>query len=812
VIYYKYIKGVQMTDSKDKNKEIDNDTLVMCYMRWSTKDQFDGDSGRRQLTEAEKWCEENGYKFDKKNVIQDSGKSGYYAENFSKKGALGKFIFAVKNKQYDKGTILLIEDYSRFSRDNVLDALGEFTTLLKGEIELVFVRDNLRYTYESIKKDSNKLFATICYMNAAHEESARKSYHLKKFWNGVRGDAVDKSIEISEKFEKTQELPTQYPVLFPSNAPNWLKKVELNGKKYYEEIPERTEIIKYIFQLAEFGIDSRGLGNSAITNRLNNEDIKRFTKKKKKINVTKVNDQKYKNITKSLEEKEKEKEKEKEDLGLGTSAIASVLNLAKVEPFKGEKQNTSKNFNDSYVFRLLNDRRLLGEFQPHINPYDKNLERRLHKPDGKPIEHYFPQIITPTTFKNVRDKIEGRKRYHGGQSSKIFTNLFTKIAKCACCGNSMAIATKKGSKAEGGRSTYLQCRDGSSNDGKYKVNKCGNKSVRYFDTLEKSIIHSLVELDLSQLFDISVSKDELELSTLKNQAQSIEKKISLVETDIINATRENVQSNFKNKYLKIVIEEDIVKQQKLEMELENLNQEIANTTLSDNSSTFFGNLKTVIDTFDKKDSDKTDQENRDITCNKRRAINMQLADLVQYIAIDGSATSGAKYAWVVFDLNIIKAKILRAIENGNEWILTNTNNGNLKKLAHTTSNEEFAAMGIFPAHIKIKLNRFKNCDPTQDELFIMRESFQVAPKELIKVNEKINDAINRGWKHLRRKEYKVLDNDAYNTIFEEALPSMDDDLIAELEQKYNDNINSEEQLDFDDEITRKAKELYGTKE
>lgn len=34
---------------------------------------------------------------------------------------------------------------------------------------------------------------------------------------------------------------------------------------------------------------------------------------------------------------------------------------------------------------------------------------------------------------------------------------------------------------------------------------------------------------------------------------------------------------------------------------------------------------------------------------------------------------------------------------------------------------------------------------------------------------------------------------------------MDDKLIAELEQKYNDNINLEEQVDFEDEITRKAK-------
>jgi DNA invertase Pin-like site-specific DNA recombinase len=791
-----------MTDSK--NKEINNDTLVMCYMRWSTKDQFDGDSGRRQGQEALDWCSSNGYKFDRRNIIQDSGKSGFYAENFSDKSQLGQFIARAEAGEYEEGTILLIEDYSRFSRDYVGLALEKFLFLIRHGIELVFVRENLRYTTESIQKTTDGLFATICHMSAAHDESARKSYHLKKFWNGVRIDAAKKGEKISKKFEKTQELPNEYPVLFPSNAPNWLKKVEIDGKKYFEEIPERTEIIKYIFELADLGIDNRGLGTSAITRRLNNEDIQRFTIKKKKLNTSKRTEQQ--NIELLVE-----KEKDDEITGLGTSAIASVLNLAGVEPFKGEKQNSSKNFNDSYVFRLLKDKRLLGEFQPHINPYDKDLERRLHKPDGKPIEHYFPQIITPTTFDNVQDKIERRKKYSGGQSSKIFTNLFIKIAKCACCGNSMTIATKKGSNAEGGRSTYLQCREGSKSNGVNKVNKCGNKSVRYFDTLEKSIIHSLVELDLSQLFDTGVSKDEFELTQLKDKIKSIEDQISTISTELIIATRMYFKAP-KDISIKIAREECIGEQQKLEMELESLNQEIANTTLNENSTQFFGNLKTVIDTFDKKDSDKTDQENRDITCNKRRAINMQMADLVQYIAIDGSENNGDKYAWVVFDLNIIKAKIIRAIENGNEWLAKKLDDGGCVKLAHTTPNEEFEAMGFFPAHIKIKLNRFNNCDPSQDELFIMRESFQIAPKELIKINEKLNDAINRGWKHLRRKEYKVLDKDAYNAIFKETSPLMDDKLICELEQKYNDNIKLEEQLDFEDEITRKAKELYGTKE
>ena len=689
---------------------------------------------------------------------------------------MGQFINAVGNKEYKEGTILLIEDYSRFSRDNVLEALDKFSYLLKHGIELVFVRGNLRYTYESIKKNTNDLFATICHMSAAHDESARKSHHLKKFWKGVRKDSTKKGKKRQDEFAETQNLPEKYPVLFPSNAPNWLKKVEVDGKKYYEEIPERTEIIRYIFQLAEFGIDNRGLGTTAITNRLNREGVERFTKE---------------NQADSDEEENK---------GLGTSAIANILNKEGKKPFKGEKRNSSKDFNESYIFRLLKDRRLLGEFQPHINPYDKELERRIRIPEGDPIQHYFPQIITKNTFKNVQSKIESRKLYSGGQQSKIFSNLFTKIAKCAHCGNSMTIVTKKGSKAEGGRSSYLQCRVGSK---KEKTVKCGNRAVRYFDTLEKSIIHSLVELDLSQLFNVAGNNNKFEINQLRNKIQSVRDEITFVEKKLNTATHAYFE-NPKDVSIQIARKECMAEQEKLEMELENLNQELANTTLNGDSSLFFSNLKTVIDSFDK--------ESRDETCEKRRAINMQLADLVQYIAVDGNAKNGAKYAWVVFDLNIIKAKIAKSLEKGCEWLRTKLSNNELVQFSNTVSEEEFSALGFFPAHIKIKLDRFKDSDPTKDALLTMRESFQIAPKELIRINNKLNNAINRGWKHLRRKEYKVLDDDAYNTLFQEILPTMDNKLIAELEQKHKQTVNLEEQIEWENEISQKAQELYGTKE
>ena len=113
------------------------------------------------------------------------------------------------------------------------------------------------------------------------------------------------------------------------------------------------------------------------------------------------------------------------------------------------------------------------------------------------------------------------------------------------------------------------------------------------------------------------------------------------------------------------------------------------------------------------------------------------------------------------------------------------------RLSTTTSNEEHEAIGFFPAHVKIALNRFIDRDPHESELISMRESFPVAPKELVRINSKLNDAINRGWKHLRRKEYKVLDETSYNAMFEEAAGPFDEEWIAEQQNKYIANANED---------------------
>lgn len=659
--------------------------LVISYLRWSSGVQKLGDSERRQMKLASKWLEKNGYEIDEDYILKDDGKSAFYSENFSENGALGKFCNEVKLGNIPKGTVLIIEDFSRFSRAKVRLAQQRFLELINNGIRIYIAKDDTEYNEDSY--DMVNMFVSLAKMTAAREESERKSHHLSEFWDGARKKA-DNNTDSNE-----------YPVLLPSNAPDWLKKVKgKDGQKYFEAIPERIEVIKRIFELADIG----------------GED----------------------------------------GLGLGSTVIVRILESEGVKPFKGERGNTAKTFNDSYVLRLLKDKRLLGYLQPFINPVDETTGKRKRTAIGEPIPNYFPPIIDQKLFDRVGFKIQQRKIYQGGKVSRKFTNLFTKIGKCSYCGSSMTLFTKRGSKAEGGRSAYLQCSEGT------KLRKCGNRAVRYFDTFEKTIIKTLIELDLSSLFQKNSSVDSQKLIEMRNEIYEIESEQKKIDVKMQTAT---------DLLLEDPTDKDIVetrarlKNQRgvLASKLETLNEELMSCSRKSNYREFKDNLEIVINSFS--------EEDEIATYNKRRAINTYLIDIIQYIAIDGVNQS----SWIVFDLGFFKERYKQSILAGQNFMENKYALGESfeTKLPNT---KEIKAFGFSPisAHLKVKLNRFNNRPPTKNDVLNLRESIEIAPTELIDINETINSAINKKWQSLKRKSYQVLSLELENKIKDEAYLDM----------------------------------------
>lgn len=80
-----------------------------------------------------------------------------------------------------------------------------------------------------------------------------------------------------------------------------------------------------------------------------------------------------------------------------------------------------KYFNRSYVFKILRNRAVLGEFQPHRNVYLGN--KKAREPVGEPILDYYPRVVSDAEFYAAAGTITA-KRKTGGRSAK-FVNLFS---------------------------------------------------------------------------------------------------------------------------------------------------------------------------------------------------------------------------------------------------------------------------------------------------------------------------------------------------------------------------------------------------
>ncbi len=108
----------------------------------------------------------------------------------------------------------------------------------------------------------------------------------------------------------------------------------------------------------------------------------------------------------------------------------------------------SKKWNSSYVQKVLNDRAVLGEMQPHR--FEDSGER---VPDGQPIENYYPPVISEELFYAAAASKERRRRAKGRHAK--FVNLFTGLM-FGDDGHALHIQTSRAKKKGG--SWYVQRR------------------------------------------------------------------------------------------------------------------------------------------------------------------------------------------------------------------------------------------------------------------------------------------------------------------------------------------------------------------
>ncbi|WP_082012742.1 recombinase family protein [Belnapia sp. F-4-1] len=212
------------------------------YVRFSTRDQADGNSLQRQREAAINYAAKNNLHLDTSYI--DPGLSAHKGKTV-KKGAFGRFVKAVEAGEIPPGSILLIEAFDRFSRQDVLSAMSLLTTLLQRGITVVTLEDNQSYTAESARDGLSQIIVAVVKMQAAYEYSQRLGKRLKSAWQGKR-DTAEKPL-------------TKW-------CPAWCELNENTGN--FIEIKKRANLVREIFQMC-----ADGMGKERIARELNERGV-----------------------------------------------------------------------------------------------------------------------------------------------------------------------------------------------------------------------------------------------------------------------------------------------------------------------------------------------------------------------------------------------------------------------------------------------------------------------------------------------------------------------------------------------------------
>jgi DNA invertase Pin-like site-specific DNA recombinase len=217
---------------------------VYSYVRFSTPEQRLGDSERRQIDGAKAWAKRNGYELDESLRLLDDGRSGFHGTHRTK-GKLGAFLQLVEAGDIPSGSILVVENIDRLSREGIETTLKKIIFQLF-EHGITLVTLSPEETYEPGCTNHPKFLALFIFMGRAHDESRIKSERISAARARER-----------QRARESRRVSTRM-------CPAWLTpKADRTG---FDIIEPAAEAIRMIFQ---FKLD--GVGTHSIAARLNAE-------------------------------------------------------------------------------------------------------------------------------------------------------------------------------------------------------------------------------------------------------------------------------------------------------------------------------------------------------------------------------------------------------------------------------------------------------------------------------------------------------------------------------------------------------------
>jgi len=244
--------------------------------------------------------------------------------------------------------------------------------------------------------------------------------------------------------------------------------------------------------------------------------------------------------------------------GKGLTAIIRELNLtAAWKPDSNDpRKRPAQGWRESYVRRILSNRAVIGEYQPH------KLTDGKRQPVGNPIPDYFPAVMDKDVFYRVQDQLKQNIR-RGGRLGQV-ANLFPYIAKCGYCGGPMAYLDK-GPGPKGGK--YLVC-----DRARRRAKDCCKASVRYpeFENLVLTYCKGLRPQDiLNDNNDTERILLQNEFEGKTGELNSIRKEIENIADTIARTSDQRVRDIFEKRMSEKLDERD-----KLTQILSHLKQQI----------------------------------------------------------------------------------------------------------------------------------------------------------------------------------------------------------------------------------------------
>ncbi len=299
--------------------------------------------------------------------------------------------------------------------------------------------------------------------------------------------------------------------------------------------------------------------------------------------------------------------------GKGSYKIEKELNLdPNVWKPPINARNKTGGWRDSYINKILRNRKLIGEYQPHrmetktIIKNGKEEERSIPVAKGEPIKDYYPKVIDEGLFYKVQELIKQNSKFPGnaggGGNKDKGSNLFTHVVKCGICGSSMQFVDKGiqylicDSKRRKNKvpitikkdqnqidaiiAAKLNRRQIPDSEVKTEEKVCAAKSVRY-DEFEKIFFENFDELDITTLLpdDDETTKlkkqKENELAKNRHELEELDSEIDNLITFISKTEDEENQRMYDQRVTekRSAKEELLTKNKSLEQEIKDLSEQ-----------------------------------------------------------------------------------------------------------------------------------------------------------------------------------------------------------------------------------------------